>query len=80
MYILERSGHDREYNAKGQRLAKLSKLLRELSRRRVFRTVLAYLVAQWALFQGAAGRFTVFGLPKPPGGASQTDLASPERR
>jgi len=43
-------------------LAKLSKLVRELSRRRVFRTVIAYLVVIWALSQGASELFPHFGL------------------
>ena len=64
LYILERSGHDDECNNKGQRVANLSKLLRELSRRRVFRTVVAYLVVLWALSQGAADLFPAFGLPE----------------
>lgn len=46
----------------GRGLAKLSKLIRELSRRRVFRTVIAYLVVVWALSQGASELFPHFGL------------------
>ncbi len=36
--------------------------MRELSRRRVFRTVIAYLVVIWALSQGASELFPHFGL------------------
>ncbi len=49
------------YDAVG--VGKLPKLLRELSRRRVFRTVIAYIVLIWALSQGAADLFPIFGLP-----------------
>jgi hypothetical protein len=46
----------------GRDLATLSKLVKELSRRRVFRTVIAYLVVIWALSQGASELFPHFGL------------------
>lgn len=45
-------------------MARLSRILRELSRRRVFRTVIAYIVLIWALSQGAADLFPAFGLPE----------------
>jgi hypothetical protein len=43
-------------------VGKLGKLLQELSRRRVIRTVLAYIVLVWVLSQGAADLFPAFGL------------------
>ena len=45
-------------------MGKLPRLLRELSRRRVIRTVAAYVVIIWALSQGAADLFPAFGLPE----------------
>ena len=45
-------------------MGKLPRLLRELSRRRVIRTVAAYVVIVWALSQGAADLFPAFGLPE----------------
>jgi hypothetical protein len=45
-------------------MGKLPRLLRELSRRRVIRTVAAYIVIIWALSQGAADLFPAFGLPE----------------
>ncbi len=41
---------------------KLSRLYEELNRRRVFRTILAYVVLVWLLSQGAADLFPAFGL------------------
>ena len=43
-------------------MARISRLLRELSRRRVFRTVIAYIVVIWALSQGASELFPRFGV------------------
>lgn len=43
-------------------MARTSKLIRELSRRRVFRTVIAYIVVIWALSQGASELFPHFGI------------------
>ena len=45
-------------------MGKLPRLFRELSRRRVIRTVAAYVVVMWALSQGGADLFPVFGLPE----------------
>ncbi len=45
-------------------MSRLPRLLRELSRRRVFRAVVAYIVIIWALSQGAADLFPAFGLPE----------------
>lgn len=45
-------------------MGKLPRILRELSRRRVIRTVAAYIVIVWALSQGAADLFPAFGLPE----------------
>jgi hypothetical protein len=45
-------------------MGKLPRLLRELGRRRVIRTVAAYVVIIWALSQGAADLFPAFGLPE----------------
>ncbi len=41
---------------------KLSRLYEELNRRRVFRTIVAYVVLVWLLSQGAADLFPAFGL------------------
>ncbi len=46
----------------GRHVGKLSQFCRELSRRRVFRTVIAYIVVVWVLSQGAADLFPAFGL------------------
>ncbi|MGD9257865.1 MAG: hypothetical protein PVG29_08610, partial [Gammaproteobacteria bacterium] len=43
-------------------MARISRLIRELSRRRVFRTVIAYIVVIWALSQGASELFPRFGV------------------
>jgi hypothetical protein len=43
-------------------VGKLSQFYRELSRRRVFRTVIAYVFVVWVLSQGAADLFPAFGL------------------
>ena len=43
-------------------MARISRLIRELSRRRVFRTVIAYIVVIWALSQGASELFPHFGV------------------
>ncbi len=51
-----------ENNRRGG-VAKVSRFLRELGRRRVVRTVIAYVVVLWALSQGAADLFPAFGLP-----------------
>ena len=45
-------------------MAKVSRFIRELGRRRVVRTVIAYVVILWALSQGAADLFPAFGLPE----------------
>jgi len=44
-------------------MGKFRKLVRELSRRRVFRSLVAYIIVVWALSQGAADLFPAFGLP-----------------
>jgi hypothetical protein len=41
---------------------RLSRLYEELNRRRVFRTIIAYVVLVWLLSQGAADLFPAFGL------------------
>ncbi len=46
----------------GRHVGTLSQFYRELSRRRVFRTVIAYIVVVWVLSQGAADLFPAFGL------------------
>lgn len=45
-------------------MGKFRKLIRELTRRRVIRTVAAYVVVIWALSQGMADLFPAFGLPE----------------
>ena len=43
-------------------MSRITKLYQELSRRRVIRTVIAYIVLVWVLSQGAADLFPAFGL------------------
>lgn len=45
-------------------MARVSRFFRELGRRRVVRTVIAYVVILWALSQGAADLFPAFDLPE----------------
>lgn len=45
-------------------MGSIPRLLRELGRRRVIRTVAAYIVIVWALSQGAADLFPAFDLPE----------------
>ena len=44
-------------------MARLSKILAELARRKVVRVTGAYIVAMWLLAQGVADLFPAFGLP-----------------
>ena len=45
-------------------MARISKILAELSRRKVVRVLGAYIVAVWLLAQGAADLFPAFDLPE----------------